>query len=154
MIQLSSSATLMLRLFFPTIWVVFFGSFMVAGWLTSDDLVGPFDSMAYRLVTTIGLLGGILGIRFTLWRLHRADADEEHLYLSDYFRTYKYSRDSVERITLHAYGLFSLCRIQLQTKGSFGRVIWFLPSMKRMETLLVRYPGWGEVVKESEDQKD
>jgi len=140
--QLSSGYTLLLRLFIPTVWIVFFGSFMVLGWLWDEDFVGPFPRGAYRWVSTLFVLSGILMFRFTLWRLHRADADQQTLLLSNYFYTYRYQVSSIAHIDLKSYGLFHLCRVVLVATGKLGRTIWFLPSKKRLETFLQVYPEW------------
>lgn len=147
MAQLSSSATLILRLFIPTIWIVFFGSFAVVGWMTSEDFVGPFQSSLYRITTTSFVLIGLLLIRISFWRLHRVDADPEHLFVSNYFRTYKYTQPALSHILIRHYGLFYLGRIELRMEGKLGKRIWFVPSRKRIEQFLRNNPSWMELVK-------
>lgn len=146
MSQLSSSATLLLRLFIPTMWIVFFGAFAVVGWTTSEDFVGPFQSNMYRIVTTLFVIIGVLLIRISFWRLHRVDADPEHLFISNYFRTYKYTMTSLDRIGIRHYGLFYLGRIELSQRGRLGKNIWFIPSRKRVEQFLRNNPEWMELV--------
>ena len=146
MSQLSSSATLLLRLFFPTFWLVFFGSFMVVGWVTSEDFVGPFHSSIYRVVTTSFVLIGLVLIRISFWRLHRVDADQDHVYISNYFKTYKYTLAAVDKITMRHYGLFYLGRVELVIKGKLGQRIWFIPSRKRIEAFLRTSTEWMEKV--------
>lgn len=140
--NLSSGATLILRLFLPVVWLVFFGSFMVAGWLSEEDFVGPFPTGAYRTVTTIFVAAGALFLYFTVWRLHRVDSDGGYLYISDYFRTYRYDRQAVAEIVLHSYGLFHLCVVRLKAPGKFGKKVWFLASRKRLERFVASAPGW------------
>ncbi len=147
MYQLSSSSTLILRLFIPTIWVVFFGSFAVVGWMTSEDFVGPFQTAQYKIITTLFVLVGIILIRLSFWRLHRVDADPDHLYVSNYLKTYKYSLESMEQISIRHYGLFYLGRVDLVAKGKLGRKIWFVPSQKRIEQFLRNNPTWMDLVK-------
>lgn len=146
MSQLSSSATLLLRLFIPTMWIVFFGAFAVVGWTTSEDFVGPFQSKMYQIITTLFVVVGILLIRISFWRLHRVDADSEHLFVSNYFKTYKYTKASIEKLTIHHYGLFNLGRIELHQKGKLGKKIWFVPSRKRVEQFLRNNPTWMDMV--------
>ncbi|MCF8237536.1 MAG: hypothetical protein K9I85_05230 [Saprospiraceae bacterium] len=147
MYQLSSSATLILRLFIPTIWTVFFGSFTIVGWMTSEDFVGPFHSTIYRAVTTLFLVVGLILIRISFWRLHRIDADPGHLFVSNYFKTYKYPLAAMEQITIRHYGLFYLGRVELVLKGKLGRRIWFVPSRKRIEQFVRNNPNWMDLLK-------
>lgn len=139
---LSSGATLLLRLFFPTVWLVFFGAFMVAGWLSGQDFIGPFTRSTYRAATTLFFLAGSLVFRFTVWRLYRVDISPDLLFVSSYFRTWRYTRDSVAEIAILSYGVFHLGRITLHAPGSLGRTIWFLPSRKRMEGFARQSAGW------------
>ncbi len=147
MYQLSSSSTLILRLFIPTIWTVFFGAFAVVGWMTSEDFVGPFQSTIYRTVTTLFVVVGLILIRISFWRLHRMDADPGHLYVSNYFRTYKYTLGAIDRISIRHYGLFYLGRVELVVKGKLGQKIWFVPSRKRIEQFLRNNPVWFDKIK-------
>lgn len=140
--QLSSGYTLLLRLFIPTVWIVFFGSFMVMGWLWEEDFIGPFPRDVYRWASTIFVLSGIVMFRVTLWRLHRADADQDVLMLSNYFRTYRYPVSSISHIDLKSYGLFHLCRVVLIAPGKLGRTVWFLPSKKRLESFINNSKHW------------
>jgi len=140
--NLSSGATLVLRLFLPTVWLVFFGSFMVAGWLSDQPFVGPFPTGTYRLVTTVFVVAGAIFFRFTVWRLYRVDARSGDLYVSDYFRTLRYPRESVDEVVLFSFGLFHLCRIRLKAKGKLGRTLWFYPSRRRLVDFMAREGGW------------
>lgn len=140
--QLSSGYTLLLKLFLPTVWVVFFSSFMVMGWLWDEPFIGPFPRSGYRWITTGFVFSGIIAFRYTLWRLHRADAEENYLVLSNYFRSYRYNRNAIAHIELKSFGLFHLCRVQLVVPGKLGSVIWFLPSKKRLENFLHAHPDW------------
>lgn len=142
MFQLSSGATLLLRLFLPTVWTVFFGSFMAMGWFWEDPFIGPFPISGYRWATTLFVASGLLAIRFTVWRLRRVDADADHLFVSDYFRTLRYARPSVQGISLYPAGPVVLARITLTAPGRMGKVIWFLPARRRLTAFLQEYPHW------------
>lgn len=142
MFQLSSGATLFLRLFLPTVWTVFFGSFMVMGWFWDDPFIGPFPIAGYRWVTSAFVASGLLTIRLTVWKLRRVDADADHLYVSDYFRTLRYPRTGVHGITLSPLGPLLLARITLAAPGRMGKVIWFLPAKRRLKAFLDNNPEW------------
>jgi hypothetical protein len=140
--NLSSGATLVLRLFLPTVWLVFFGSFMMAGWLSTEAFVGPFPRDVYRAGTTFFVAAGAIFFRLTVWRLYRVDAETGTLFVSDYFRTFRYPRESVAEIVLFSYGVFHLCRIRLKAKGKLGHTLWFYPSRRRLVDFMSREEGW------------
>lgn len=140
--QLSSNLTLGLRLFIPTVWLVFFGSFTVAAWLTQEDMMGPFQTYYFKLGATLFVLSGIIFFYFTVWRLYRVDGNGEALIVSNYLKTIRYEFPRVERIEMHDYGLFTLGEIKLVQAGSFGKRIWFLSSAKRASAFMQSYPLW------------
>lgn len=140
--QLSSNLTLGLRLFIPTVWLVFFGAFMVAAWVTEEDMMGPFQTYYFKLGATLFVLSGLIFYYFTVWRLYRVDGNGEALIVSNYFKTIRYEFPKVERIEMHDYGLFTLGNIKLEKSGSFGKKIWFLTSGKRATAFLQLYPYW------------
>jgi len=142
MYQLSSGATLLLRLFLPTVWTVFFGSFMVMGWFWEDNFIGPFPITGYRWVSTAFVGTGLLMIRLTVWRLRRVDADSDHLFVSDYFRTFRYTRPGVQGISLYPAGPLVLAKITLVAPGRMGRQIWFLPAKRRLKAFHGENPEW------------
>ena len=65
-------------------------------------------------------------IKFLLWRLYRIDMDDRFLYISNYFKTYKYELDDIESIVDSKILPGRVFRIRLKSKGSFGRNIYFL----------------------------
>ena len=140
--QLSSNLTLGLRLFIPTVWLVFFGAFMVAAWVTKEDMMGPFQTYYFKLGATMFVLSGLIFYYFTVWRLYRVDGNGEALIVSNYFKTIRYEFPKVERIEMHDYGLFTLGNIKLGQAGSFGKRIWFLTSGKRATAFMQLYPHW------------
>jgi hypothetical protein len=131
--QLSSNFTLFLRLFLPTMWVVFFGAVCAAGWFAEGDFVGPFPKNYFRLGSTLFLFSGLGFFIVTFWRLHRVDADPTHLFISDYFRTYRYLPALIDRIEIHHFVLFHLGKVIFTQKTAKGRSVWFLISPKRLK---------------------
>ncbi|HNR07184.1 MAG TPA: hypothetical protein PKM27_07710 [Saprospiraceae bacterium] len=124
--RLSSGWTLVLRLFVPVFYVVFMGALTLATLSQGADLSPVFGTWIYRLAMPGLVLAGILTLRFTVWKLLRLDASPDHFYITNYFRTYRYSLDSIESI--RPFGLFFLkfIKIKLKEKGSLGKELYIL----------------------------
>lgn len=124
--RLSSGWTLVLRLFVPVFYVVFMGALTLATLSQGADLSPVFGTWIYRLAMPGLVLAGILTLRFTVWRLLRLDASPDYFYITNYFRTYRYSLDSIESI--RPFGLFFLkfIKIKLKEKGSLGKELYIL----------------------------
>ena len=119
--RVSSQLTIFLRIALPTIWMTTVLSLMVLlavavsgkAQIFSNPIV--LGSLAFILVT------GIAFIYFFLWRFYRVDMDERFVYVSDYFRTYKYSFNDIESITGSSWAPTRVFIIHLKSKGSFGK---------------------------------
>lgn len=61
------------------------------------------------------------------------DVDGEFLYVSDYFKTYRYPAPLIEKIEVHNYFLFHLGRVLFKSRTTKGRCVWFMISPKRMK---------------------
>lgn len=126
---LSSNKTLMWRVFVPVFGTVFFSVLTLAYTLTTDDeAYTPFVPAlwAKMLVATL-LLGWLYFVRRTLWRLHRVDADDTHLYVTNYWTTVRYPWGDVLRMEeKHPLGR-RVVNIHLRAAGRFGQKISFLP---------------------------
>jgi hypothetical protein len=128
-IRLSSNWTLILRLFIPIAWITFFSSFLLSSFLANPVEVPQLAKHSFRLAVLAFILGGIGFFYFTFFRLKRVDADEQFIYVTNYFKTYRYTFDSIERIQIYDHILFKGIHIILRDKGKFGRRLIFLPKM-------------------------
>ncbi len=129
--QISSSRTLIIRIFFTTFYLVFFGVGSLAFWFTDAENIMIYKLMPFRILFIILFLGGILIFRKTAWRLMRIDIDEEYVYVSNYFKTARYKFDYIERIEEHNSLGRKTVRFYLTGEGVFGNVIRFLPDKIR-----------------------
>ncbi len=64
----------------------------------------------------------------------------ERYFVSNYWKTYAYHYDDIERIEEKNYGLFKLITIHLRAKGKLGRRITFIPSYKNYEHFISEHP--------------
>lgn len=142
--RLSSNATLFLRIVIPTFWIVFFGLLIVAI-LLFDPEDNPFMN---NPIVKYSLASGFLIFLFIMYRtimqLKRVDADKEHLYVSNYFKTYRYKLHDIETIKEIDFGAFIIVRIVLKQKGAFGDTIPFLLNKPTFDDFIHHHPECGQ----------
>ena len=138
--QLSSSWTLAFRIFLPTFWLAFFGTFFFATLFTDKNQIGQISMNGLRW----GLLVFILVFLFVFWktvlRLKRIDADKEYVYVTNFFKNIRYLHADVEKIELSKGIVFNYGTLVLKGKGYFGDRILFLASNKRVEIFIAENP--------------
>ncbi|GIV31632.1 MAG: hypothetical protein KatS3mg029_0983 [Saprospiraceae bacterium] len=138
--RLSSNWTLFFKVFLPTFWLVFFGSFTIGVLMLRTPSFGSIPALTFKLGVSVFFVGGSALLYFTLMRLLRVDADGDHLYVSNYFKTYRYPFEDIETIREINLVLFHLVRIDLRGKGAFGRRISFLLDESMLEAFFEKYP--------------
>ena len=83
---------------------------------------------------------GILVIRFTVWRLKRMDIDKGYLYITDYFKTFRYTLDSVSSIEFFSIAWLKFLKIKLKEKGRLGNVFIVLIEKKMWDSYCAAHP--------------
>ena len=134
--NLSSNLTVILKYFVPLVWTVFFGTLCVIFWLTDDLTVGGMDLMVFRMGWTVFFLVGTLTAYFTIMRLMRVEFDGGFIYVTNYFKVFKYPMDNVDKITVNDYSVFKLVTIKLISTGYFGKKITLLASRTNFDTIV------------------
>lgn len=138
--RVSSQLTLIIRIVIPTVWITLIASIVILlGWTVSGKaglLANPIIWIA--LLVILGT--GFFFIRFILLRLFRIDMDDLHLYISNYFRTFKYSIDDIQSITTSKIFPGRVFCIHLKSKGTFGQHIYFLASQDLWKDYIASHP--------------
>jgi hypothetical protein len=142
--RISSNATLFLKIFLPTMWVVFFGLFTLVVWVAGVFSFGGVSASAFKLGFTVFFLVGTALLYFTFWQLKRVELDDLYVYASNYFKTYRYPYHNIEKITERDATLFHLVHIHLKTPGRFGKKITFLLDEAMWRDFLEKRPGVAE----------
>ncbi|MBI5916975.1 MAG: hypothetical protein HY842_16515 [Bacteroidetes bacterium] len=138
--RISSNATLFLKIFFPTLWLVFFGIFTITILLLDTPYYGSVPAIWMKLGLSAFFLSGLGFFYLTLFRLKRVELDELYLYASNYFKTYRYPYHNIEKITERDMVLFHIVRVHLKTPGHFGKKITFLLGETMFKDFLGKYP--------------
>ncbi len=73
-------------------------------------------------------------------RLKRVELDGEFVYVTNYFKTFRYPYSNVERMDESDYLFFRSMHIHLKEGGNFGKRITFVVSQKLMDDFLKGHP--------------
>jgi hypothetical protein len=138
--QLSTSWTLALRIFFPTLWLTFFGAFLISVLFTDKSDLGGLPVGSLRLGLAIFISIFLFIFWKTLFKIKRIDADTEYVYITNYFKNMRYRHADVEKIELSKGIIFTYGKLFLKGKGIFGDHVIFLASRKRIELFLSENP--------------
>ncbi len=147
-IRLSSNWTIILRIVIPVIWLSFFASLLAASLLSNAIEVPQVANNAFRINIGIFILSGLIFFYFTLFRIKRVDADGQHIFVSNYFKTVRYTLDSVKEFEIYDHLLFKGVHIHLHEKGRFGKRIIMLPKMEHFN-VFIEETGQQDKVKEA-----
>ena len=126
--RVSSNITLLLRLFVPVFFGVFFGALTLFIWFADREYFGNLPGPTLRLVISTVMILFIAVVWLTFWRLRRVEMDTEWVYVTDYIKSARYPWSNIKHIHEHSLGLFGLVSIELDVPGRFGRKVWFLAS--------------------------
>lgn len=146
--QLSSSWTLILKVFVPTLWLAFFGSFLLTLLFSGRADLGSFSTSYFKMGLLAFIIIFLVIFWKTLFRLKRVDADKEYIYVTNYFKNVRYPHADIERMELSKGYLFQYAALFLKGKGTFGNKITFILSRKRLELFLEDNPHLKDWIKE------
>lgn len=126
--RISTNATIFFKFFIPVFWLVFFGAFLVAVFVYGSEMASGLASTGFRVGAVSFYLSGLVLFYFTLFPLKRVEADTDFLYVTNYFKTFRYPWHNIERITDSTFLFFTISRIELKEKGNFGKKMTFMAS--------------------------
>ena len=138
--RISSSATLILKIFIPTFWIVFFGAFTTGLLLVTKDNDPMLGGWKIKAAILLFYIAGIAILYFTVMTLKRVELDNDFVYVTNFFKTYRYPHHNIKKIKEWDYSLFRVARIYFQQPGNFGRSIVFLESKQKFEDFVKSFP--------------
>lgn len=132
---ISSSLTLVLGIFIPVFWVVFFGSLCLFSWLTDDQDLPLRNPFAFRIQLSVVFVLGCVIVLTYLIRLKRVEIDEEYFYITNYFKTVKIPiRQCVHISTKKFLGRFWVT-LQFDLKSTFGNRVKLICNQQSLDFL-------------------
>lgn len=120
MLRISSDWTLFYKFFVPTVWMTFFG---VATGILVFSLKPGLPIIAGALLF---YAIGIAFLYFTLMSLKRVEGTDAHLYVTNYSSTFRYTFDSLSKITSLDVIIFKVIFLHFNAPTSYGRKIFFI----------------------------
>ena len=134
--RVSSQSTLFFKIFIPVFWVVFFTGFTLLSVIFLRESADLFGKKWYPITALFFLVCGTTVLYFTLWKLKRVEFGKEGFYVSNYFKTYRYTYDSISTIKEADWLIFIVVSLSLFKKGKMGSKISFIASRKRYNSFL------------------
>ncbi|MBN8684630.1 MAG: hypothetical protein J0L99_18410 [Chitinophagales bacterium] len=127
---LSSNSTLLWKMVIPVFFGVILAGFMLTFLLTpTEDIYLSMMPVWAARVLAIVLFGvWVAFVARRLWRLKRVEANETHLYASDYWTTVRYPWTDVAGWSESRLLGKRIVIMHLHAPGRFGKQLPFLPS--------------------------
>ncbi len=142
LIQLTSSWTLGLRIFFPTVILTFLGALTASIFLFKEsEYVGIFAHPFAKYGLLVLWLGLAALMAISVLRLKRLDADDQAMYVSTYLRNFRYLHQDIEKLEISEFWIFDIGRLHFKGKTSLGNSVICILSKKRLEIFLEKYPS-------------
>ena len=128
-IRVSSSWTLFYKVFLPTVWIAFFGALML--FIVFMDGMGAVSAHIWiKLGILLFFLTGLAMLWFTLMDLKRVEMAKDSFYVTNYFKTYKYSYRSLKEVKDRDLLVMHITTFKFIDKTAFGRKIFFIQRRK------------------------
>ncbi len=138
--RISTNLTLLLRLFLPVFWIIFFGAFTIASWTSKIRFFDTVSGKQFRIELTVFFVVGFIILYFTLMKLRRVELDDHNFYVTNYFKTARYPYENIEKVKVNDFFFFKQYSIHLKTPGYFGKKIAFIVNSKYLKDVLRNHP--------------
>lgn len=138
--RVSTNLTLFYKFFVPVFWLVFFGSVTIASLAYSFSYIGNMPARTFRIFLVLIFLSGTATLWLTLMRLKRVELSEDFVYVTNYFKSFRYPYHNVEGIRIHRFFFIQVATLTLREPGTFGRHMIFIPSSQRFKAFFNQYP--------------
>lgn len=125
----SSSWTLTLKLLLPMFWFCFFGGMAIGLFFVEDEVFRePLTPDTARLIM-VSFVVSTLGLYYLTFRpIKWVALDETHVYVSNFFKSYQYTYDSIERIEETKVLFWNRITLHFHQSSQFGSSIVFFGS--------------------------
>lgn len=133
MYRLSSNWTLFLKIFLPVFWLSFIGGFMLAAFVSNNIEFPQFTSLKFRIEILFIFLSGVIFFIFTFFRLKRVDVENDFIYVTNYFKTYRYHVGNIAEIKVYNHLILKAAHLKFTSRSSFGKKIIFIPNSQELK---------------------
>lgn len=138
--NISSSRTVFFKYFLPLIWVVFFGTLMVVFMFADQFKVGSMTPQMFKIVYCAFFFSIVAVMYFTIFKLKRVELDEDYVYITNYFKIYRYPYSNIEKVVRKDYGMWETGTVHLKEAGHFGQKSNFMIDKKKFAQYFEMFP--------------
>lgn len=138
--RVSTNLTLFYKFFIPIFWIVLFGSITAAVLLSSRTAFGSIPGNQFRIGITIFFLSGVVILGLTLMQLKRVEMDDEFVYVTNYFKHFRYPYHNIENLHETRFFFLKVVTITLKKPGSFGKKMTFIASNRLYRSFWEEHP--------------
>jgi hypothetical protein len=121
-------------------WSVFFGLLLAALFIVDPEDAPLIAGTKFKLIYIACYILFLAFLYFTVIPLKRIDTDGDYLYVSNYFKTYRYKFTDLESIKESNYALFKTLKFRLKSKGSLGQSFTILADEFRVNLFIKEHP--------------
>ncbi len=143
--RISSNLTILLKIFIPTVWVVFFTTILIVIFTVNSQTLPVLTSTSFRIGYVIFYVLFLTIIYFSIFQLKRVEFGEDSYIVTNYLKTYRLIYEDIEQVDITELGRLKLIKLKLKAKGSFGKTISFLASSKLYEIFMQSHPNVEEI---------
>ncbi len=137
--NITSSSTIFWKFFLPTFWIVFFTT-ITLGLIFSEIKPTSIPKEYFSVLMVVTLLLGIGFFLLSTIRLKRVEMDGEFLYVTNYFKWYRYPYHNIDRIIERDMVLLKVITVKFKESGNFGKKIFFLANHRKLNEFLKENP--------------
>ncbi len=119
--RVSTNLTLFYKFFIPVFWTGFAGAGTATMLFLNDDSMTRLTTLAFFALSLVVMY-------FTLFQLKRVEMGDEAIYVTNYFKHFRYPYHNIEKITHRNFVLLQIATIHFRVPGSFGKTVRFVPS--------------------------
>ncbi len=148
--RVSTNLTLFYKFFIPVFWIIFFGAFTTASFFYGEEMSSGIPVRSFQIGTVLFFLSGALVLALTLMRLKRVEMNQDFVYVTDYFRNFRYPWHNIEQINEVRFLFLNLVTIRLKTPGTFGKRITFIASKSGLKNFWKEFPQLKQAMQEEE----
>ncbi|MCB9311023.1 MAG: hypothetical protein H6567_13280 [Lewinellaceae bacterium] len=139
--RVSSNLTVFLKLFIPTAWIVFFGTFTIALFFSSESQLYIFTSTGFKIIWVVFLLMFFFLMFFTIMQLKRVELDTDSYIATNYLQTFKLRYEDIQSVYTLRFWRFIIVSFSLKGRSSLGSKISFLANAYLYDSFLAEHPN-------------
>ena len=144
MIRVSANTTLFWKFFLPILYITFFGALGMTV-LFEVGNINLFTFAWFKIGYMTIFIFFVLIMVFTIMKIKRVEVDVDHFIVTNYFKTYRYKIEDIEKYSKYNFGIMRIHSIHLKQKGKFGKKIRFIPYLVGLENASLSSPKWNTI---------